>query len=150
MLEGYWTEDHPTEEDVAASHCGKQERNLSVLQERLSKFSTSKVLGDHTTLEVGCPPLSPSQVHSSDSFPHPFLHLAHPKRPASSQKCKCDENKDLFVFPFHLLQKPTSLFPEFTRSELPGTLTHAGFFFCFCFSYRRVFLGSRLKPTVLL
>lgn len=152
MLEGYWTEDHP--------HWRGMWRPPALWEDRRETFCPTgtsvqvqhiEVLGDHTTLEVGCPPLSPSQVHSSDSF--------SPVPPPGSSKAKPCQQPEVqmwwkqgpFCFPFSPTSCVlTSLFPEFTRSELPGTLTHAGFFFCFCFSYRRVFLGSRLKPTVLL
>lgn len=141
----------PEEECGGLLHCGKGGDKPSVLQGSLSWFSKSRWWGDHTTLEVCCPPLSPSQVHSSEaSLTHASTWLIQSEALPIARRSDVMNTKTFF-FPF----SPTScvlasLFPEFTRSQLPGNFTSAVFFFSFCFSDHKVYLGSRLEPIVLL
>ena len=93
----------PEEECGGLLHCGKGGDKPPVLQGSLSWFSKSRWWGDHTALEVCCPPLSPSQVHSSEaSLTHASTWLIQSEALPIARRSDMMNTKTFFS-PFHLL-----------------------------------------------
>ena len=123
---------------------GRWRWTLCAIVKFVQGWANQGVGGYHEPLDVCCPPPSPSQVRSSHSFPHPFLHLTHPKlSPAHNQKLRGDENRLSSRFTSFLWTH--LIVPRITRS--PGSFASWVFSFLFsfscCFSNDKIYLGSR-------